>query len=163
MNKQKINFLWTDEIALRERFQGLLRAHGTRSLRDLGIKRCSRFILVSERYGHWLQRAARDAPEDARAEDLRRSCAYLHAKVDRWVGGWRSLDWQDVLLVDVQVIDWVVDDGVEMQVGTVFTATTKVVVVCLIDEMEARGENFEIDRRLLETERRHFGGAATGT
>lgn len=163
MSKPRIHFVWTDEAALRERFQGLLRAHGTRSLRDLGVGHDSKEILISERYRHWLRRTARDAPEKARAEDLSRSYTYLHAKVARWLGGWRSLDWHDVLLVDVQFLDWVVDDGVEMQVGTVFAATAKVVVVCLIDEMEARGVVFEVDRRLLGTERRHLVGDADGS
>jgi hypothetical protein len=122
MSKPRIHFVWTDEAALRERFQGLLRAHGTRSLRDLGVGHHSKEILISERYGHWLQRTARDAPAEARAEDLNRSCTYLQTKVDRWLAGWRSLDWNDVLLVDVQFLDWVVDDGVEMQVGTAFAA-----------------------------------------
>ena len=163
MSKPRIHFVWTDEAALRERFQGLLRAHGTRSLRDLGVGHHSKEILISERYGHWLQRTARDAPAEARAEDLNRSCTYLQTKVDRWLAGWRSLDWNDVLLVDVLFLDWVVDDGVEMQVGTAFAATAKVGVVCLIDEMEARGDVFEVDWRLLETERRHLVGDADGS
>jgi hypothetical protein len=87
----------------------------------------------------------------------------LQEKVARWLAGWRSVDWSGVLLVGVQFLDWVVDDGVEMQIGTVFVATRKVSVVCLVDELEARGDVFEIDRRLLETERRHLGGAANGT
>lgn len=163
MNKPKLVFEWSHEAALRERYHGLLRAHGTRSCYDLDGGRGSKVILLSERYAHWLLRTARDAPEKARAQDLSRSFTYLKTKVDRWLAGWRLLDWNDVLLVDVQFIDWVVDDGVEMQIGTLFVAAGKTTVVCLVDELEARGDIFEIDRRLLETERRHLGGAAHGT
>jgi hypothetical protein len=163
MNKTKIVFVWTDETALRERFQGVLRAHGTRSCYDLGIKGSSKTILLSERYTCWIRRTARDKPEKARVEDLSRSYSYLQAKVERWLAGWRSVDWSDVLLVDVQFLDWIVDDGVEMQIGTVFVATVQATAVCLIDELEALGENFEVDLRLLETERRHLESAATST
>lgn len=163
MNKPKLIFDWTHEAALRERYQGLLRAHGTRSCHDLDGGRGSKAILISERYDNWLQRTARDAPEKEREEDLSRSYSFLQEKVARWLAGWRSVDWSGVLLVNVQFIDWIVDDGVEMQIGTVFAATAKVTVVCLVDEMEAGGDTFEVDRRLLETERRHLGGAANGT
>lgn len=163
MNKPKLVFEWTHEAALRERYQGLLRAHGTRSCHDLGVEHGSKAILFSERYAHWLLRTARDEPEKARVEDLGRSYSFLQEKVARWLAGWRSVDWSGVLLIDVQFIDWIVDDGVEMQIGTVFAATSKITVVCLVDELEARGDVFEIDRRLLETERCHFGGAANGT
>lgn len=158
MKKPKLHFEWTDETALRERYQGLLRAHGTRSCYDLGVKRGSKAVLISERYIHWLGRTARDEPESARLEDLTRSYSFLQAKVERWLSGWRLVDWSDVLLVDVQFLDWIVDDGVEMQVGTVFVATAKVTAVCLVDEIEARGDSFQIDRRLLATEKRHMVG-----
>ncbi len=162
MNKPMLIFEWTDEAALRERFQGLLRAHGTRSCRDLCGEQGSKSILLSARYARWLDRTARDEPENARLEDLSRSYSHLQRAVERWLSGWRLVDWTGVLLVDVQFLDWVVDDGVEMQVGTVFVATANVTAVCLIDELEARGENFEIDRRLLATEKRHMESAETG-
>lgn len=163
MNKPKLNFIWTDEAALRERFQGLLRAHDTSSCRDLGAGHGSKSILISARYAQWLARTARDNPESARIEDLSRSYSHMQAIVGRWLAQWRPVDWSDVLLIEVQCMDWIVDDGIEMQVATAFVASAGVVAVCLVDELEARGETFEIDRILLETERRHLGDAANGT
>lgn len=162
MNKPKLSFVWTDEAILRERFQGVLRSHGTRPFCDLNAGRGSRSIVTSARYALWLERTARDEPETAHAEDLRRSYTHLQTNVRRWLAQWRSVDWSEVLIIEVRHLDWIVDDGVEMQIGTVFVATAKITAVCLVDELEARGETFEIDRLLLETELRHLGGAVNG-
>lgn len=151
-----LSFEWTDEGRYRRVWREMIGDRRTKSMRSIGGRGLPTNIRLAPRYELLVRRSTREFPAvDARRE-LRASLAHLadwarEAVMDPY----RGTNTGECLLIAKSYIEWIVDDGQAELVATVFARVGDTILVALADSFPL-GQNFAVDRVLLETERRHI-------
>lgn len=150
-----LSFEWTDEDRYRRIWREMIEDRRTKSMRSIGGAGLPTNIRLTPRYELLVRRSAREFPAQEARRELRASLAHLAEWArEAVVAPFLRIETGDCLLIAKCHIEWIIDDGQEELVATVFARAGNITVVTLSDSFPL-GSHYAIDRLLLETERQH--------